>query len=94
MQSNIRRFLATFAVAVAASGAASAQVQGGADWDSTTRQFGGPGGTANPAVPRDATLEQLNKFLAVPQLPAFNRSFYLSIRAFLLSRAGREADSQ
>jgi tetratricopeptide (TPR) repeat protein len=36
----------------------------------------------------------LNKFLAVPQLPAFNRSFYLSIRAFLLSRAGREADSQ
>jgi len=30
----------------------------------------------------------------VPQLPAFNRSFYLSIRAFLLSRAGREADSQ
>jgi tetratricopeptide (TPR) repeat protein len=95
MQSNIRRFLATFAVAVAASGAASAQIQGGADWDATTRQLGGgAGGTATPAVPRDATLDQLNKFLAVPQLPAFNRSFYLSIRAFLLSRAGREADSQ
>jgi tetratricopeptide (TPR) repeat protein len=45
-------------------------------------------------VPRDASLEQLNKFLSVPQLSAFNRSFYLSIRAFLLSRAGREADSQ
>jgi len=95
MQSNIRRFLTVFALAAAASGTASAQVQGGADWDSSSRQFvGGQGGTATPAVPRDATLEQLNKFLAVPQLPAFNRSFYLSIRAFLLSRAGREADSQ
>jgi len=95
MQSNIRRFLTVFALAAAASGTASAQVQGGADWDSSSRQFGGgQGWTATPAVPRDATLEQLNKFLAVPQLPAFNRSFYLSIRAFLLSRAGREADSQ
>jgi len=70
-------------------------MQGGADWDPTARQFGsGQGGSTTPAVPRDASLEQLNKFLAVPQLPAFNRSFYLSIRAFMLSRAGREADSQ
>lgn len=75
---------------------ASAQVQGGADWDPAVRQFGGggQGGAASPTVPSDASLEQLNKYLAVPQLPAFNRSFYLSIRAFLLSRAGREADSQ
>ena len=95
MQSSIRRFLATFVVAVATSGAASAQIQGGPDWDPSTRQFGGGlGGPGTPSVPRDASLDQLNKFLAVPQLPAFNRSFYLSIRAFMLSRAGREADSQ
>src|SRR5205823_6901887 len=95
MQRNIRRFFAIFAAAVAASGPASAQIQGGADWDPTARQFGGgQGGAAAPSVPRDANLEQLNKYLAVPQLPAFNRSFYLSIRAFMLSRAGREADSQ
>jgi tetratricopeptide (TPR) repeat protein len=96
MQRNIRCFFATFAVAVAASGSASAQMQGGPDWDPTSRQFGSGqgGGTATPSVPRDASLDQLNKYLSVPQLPAFNRSFYLSIRAFLLSRAGREADSQ
>ena len=41
MQSSIRRFLATFVVAVATSGAASAQIQGGPDWDPSTRQFGG-----------------------------------------------------
>src|SRR5437763_12166410 len=95
MQSSIRRFFAIFAVAATASGAASAQMQGGAEWDPTARQFGsGQGGTASRSVPRDADLEQLNKVLSVPQLSAFNRSFYLSIRAFLLSRAGREADSQ
>jgi len=96
MRRKIWRFFATFAVATAACGAASAQMQGGADWDPAVRQLGGGGqaGTASPAVPRDASLEQLNKYLAVPQLPATNRSFYLSIRAFLLSRAGRDADSQ
>jgi tetratricopeptide (TPR) repeat protein len=95
MQSVIRRFFATFAVVLAASGAASAQVQGGADWDPAARQLGGgQGGSAAPAETRDTTLEQLNKILSISQLSASDRSRFLSIRAFLLSRAGREADSQ
>lgn len=96
MQSNIRRFCASFAVAVAASGAALAQVHGGAEWDPMARQFGGiqGSGTAAPAEPRDTSLDQLNKFLSTSQLPALDRSVYLSIRAFQLSRLGRAADSQ
>jgi tetratricopeptide (TPR) repeat protein len=96
MQSSIRRFFAVFAIAVAASGAASAQFQGGADWDTTARQFGiGQGGPAAPSgTARDPTLDQLNKFLSVQQLSPRDRSSFLGIRAFLLSRAGREADSQ
>ncbi len=74
---------------------ASAQLQGGANWDSTAQQFnGGSGSPSAPPVPRDANLEQLNKILSVSQLTPSYRSFYLSVRAFVLSRAGREADSQ
>jgi len=54
----------------------------------------GQGGSTAPAETRDATLEQLNKILSISQLSASDRSRFLSIRAFLLSRAGREADSQ
>jgi len=39
-------------------------------------------------------LDELNKILSTSQLPAIDRSAYLSIRAFQLSRLGREADSQ
>jgi tetratricopeptide (TPR) repeat protein len=95
MQRSIRCFFATFAVALAASGAASAQMQGNAEWDPTARQFGGgQGGTAAPAATRNATLETLNKILSTSQLPPLDRSVYLSVRAFQLSRLGREADSQ
>ena len=78
------------------AGGAAAQLHGGADWDTTGQQFGTGqgGGTAAPAVGRDASLEQLNKILSVSQLTPANRSFYLSLRAFALTRAGREADSQ
>lgn len=98
MQSSIRCFFATLVVAVAASGAASAQVQGGADWDTTARQFGsGQGGAAGSSLPpaaRNATVDELNKILSVSQLSPANRSFYLGLRAFVFSRLGREADSQ
>jgi len=98
MQSSIRCFFATLAVAVAASGAALAQVQGGADWDTSARQFGsGQGGAAGSSLPpaaRNATVDELNKILSVSQLSPANRSFYLGLRAFVFSRLGREADSQ
>lgn len=41
-----------------------------------------------------ATLDALNKILSSARLSAFDRSIYLSIRAFQLSRLGREADSE
>ena len=47
-----------------------------------------------PAETRNATLEALNKILSSPKLSAFDRSIYLSIRAYQLSQVGREADSQ
>ena len=40
------------------------------------------------------SLDSLNKILSASQLSAFDRSIYLSIRAFQLSRLGREAESQ
>jgi tetratricopeptide (TPR) repeat protein len=95
MQGNIRRFFAAFAIVLTTSGAASAQMQGGADWDAAARQFGGgQGGATAPSAARNATLDELNKILSTSQLPAVERSVYLSIRAFQLSRLGREADSQ
>ena len=95
MRTNILRSLGTFLALLTLASGAAAQIQGGADWDSSKQQFGsGPGGISAPAAARDANLEQLNKILSVSQLTPSNRSFYLSIRAFVLSRAGREADSQ
>ncbi len=94
MQREILGFFGAFAVLWAVSGGASAQVQGGADWDTTAKQFGGSGGASAPAAARNAPLEALNKILSASQLPALDRSVYLSIRAFQLSRLGREADSQ
>jgi tetratricopeptide (TPR) repeat protein len=111
MQREIRlliRALAALLVAapmaaLVAGGTARAQLQGGADWDSTSREYRGSqggvgsGGAAGPSVPaaaRNATLESLNKILSTSQLSPLDRSFYLSIRAFAYSRMGREADSQ
>jgi tetratricopeptide (TPR) repeat protein len=49
---------------------------------------------ASAGESRNNTLEALNKILASPKLSAFDRSIYLSIRAYQLSKLGREADSQ
>ncbi len=83
------------AVLLMACGAARAQYQGGgADWDTTAREFrnGGTGGL--PSVPRNGSVEELSRILSASQLSPANRSFYLSLRAFVFSRMGREADSQ
>ena len=43
---------------------------------------------------RNKTLEALNRILASSQLSTFDRSIYLSIRAYQLNKLGRAADSQ
>ncbi len=97
MQRGILRFFGAFvalalAVIVAAPGTAQAQLQGGPDWDNAARNPGAvPGITPNN---QNATLDQLNKILQASQLSPTDRTFYLSVRAFLLNRLGREADSR
>jgi tetratricopeptide (TPR) repeat protein len=97
MQRGIQRFFGAFAVlalvgTLAAPAAVQAQLQGGPEWDTQARTPG-----AVPSVTpgkENATLDQLNKILQASQLSPTDRTFYLSVRAFLLSRLGREADSQ
>ncbi len=97
MQREIRRFCGIFAAALAVSAPASAQLQGGPNWDSTVQQFNGGEGTSpgrGSGAARNTSLETLNRILSASQLPAIDRSVYLSIRAFQLNRVGRDADSQ
>lgn len=99
MQRQIARVFGLFvALAVVSSGAA-AQRNATESWDPSTRDFSGgaspaPGTPGSAGSGRNATLESLNKILSASQLSAFDRSLYLSIRAFQLSRLGREADSR
>jgi tetratricopeptide (TPR) repeat protein len=84
-----------FAALLAVSAEAWAQRNAVDSWDPSARDFGRP--TLDPTVPdetRNSTLDALNKILSSSKLSAFDRSIYLSIRAYQLSRVGREADSQ
>jgi tetratricopeptide (TPR) repeat protein len=94
MQRGILHYLAVFlALALGSTaGGAQAQLHGGAEWDDTAR---GPAPlpTVTPGN-QTALLDQLNKILQASQLSPTDRSFYLSVRAFMLSRLGRDADSQ
>lgn len=94
MQRGILRVLAGFlALAIgSAAGAAQAQLHGGPEWDNAARSPA-PLPTVTPGN-QNALLDQLNKILQASQLSPTDRSFYLSVRAFLLSRLGRDADSQ
>ena len=83
------------AILLMASPQASAQRNAVESWDSSAREFGRtPIEPSLPADSRNTTLEALNKILLSPKLSAFDRSIYLSIRAYQLSRLGRQADSQ
>jgi tetratricopeptide (TPR) repeat protein len=89
------RFIAALAALVIASAEALAQRNAAESWDPSARDIGRS--LIEPGAPVDArnnTLEALNKILSSPKLSAFDRSIYLSIRAYQLSRLGREADSQ
>jgi tetratricopeptide (TPR) repeat protein len=80
---------------VTLSAEAWAQRNAAESWDPSAREFGRPLEAPNvPAETRNATLDALNKILSSPKLSAFDRSIYLSIRAYQLSKVGREADSQ
>lgn len=87
------------AAVLALSGEASAQRNAVESWDPSAREFssGGPAAPSPPGATGGSggtTLESLNKILSASQLSAFDRSIYLSIRAFQLARLGREADSR
>ncbi len=88
MRLNSARIIGAFAALVTVSGEASAQRNATESWDPSAREFGRPLEAPNvPADTRNATLDALNKILS-------DRSIYLSIRAYQLSKVGREADSQ
>jgi tetratricopeptide (TPR) repeat protein len=103
MQRGIMRFFGAFAALALAAClvlpvAAQAQLQGGPDWDTEGRNPGGRNLGGLPTLPspggQNTTLDQLNRILQASQLSPTDRTFYLSVRAFLLSRLGRDADSR
>lgn len=64
-------------------------------WDPSARALEGPASGRELSSDRRATtLEALDRILSSTRLSDFDRSVYLSIRAYQLSRAGRQADSQ
>ncbi len=96
MQRRIVQAAGVLSALLALQGEALAQRNATESWDPSSRDFsaGGATGPAGAAAARNTTLESLNKILSASQLSAMDRSIYLSIRAFQLSRLGREADSQ
>lgn len=85
---KIRCIWGALIVLVAAAGDGAAQYNSSRDWDPPVRDFGRASDARNPP------LETLNRILSASQLSPVDRTVYLSIRAFQLSKAGREADSQ
>ena len=93
------RILAAFAAGVTVLALVPAEVLAQRNavesWDPSAREFGRlPTEPSLPGASRNNTLDALNKILSSSKLSAFDRSIYLSIRAYQLSRLGREADSQ
>jgi tetratricopeptide (TPR) repeat protein len=86
--------MGVFVTLVACSGEVQAQRNATESWDPSAREFPSGGSAAPGSAGRNSTLDSLNKILSTSQLSALDRSLYLSIRAFQLSRLGREADSQ
>jgi tetratricopeptide (TPR) repeat protein len=99
MQPKIARILAAFAALALVAAEAAAQRNAVEAWDPSAREYGGREFGRLPVEPgqsdrRNTSLEALDKILASSRLSAFDRSVYLSIRAYQLNRAGRSADSQ
>jgi tetratricopeptide (TPR) repeat protein len=92
MASKMRWFFAAFALSAMAAGDLAAQGNMPAEWDPTSRDFGRPSQAASAV--RNGQIDALNKILSASQLSPVDRSVYLSIRAYQLSRAGRDVDSR
>ncbi len=95
MQRKALRILLVFAGLMTVAAGALAQPGNGMeqDWDPTTRSLSRML-SGNSTAPANSPLDALNRILSASQLSAVDRSVYLSIRAFQLSKLGREADSQ
>jgi tetratricopeptide (TPR) repeat protein len=100
---KMARVLAAFAAAVAMAVPAFAQRNAVESWDPSARTFGQPDGQLSGQLGvedglstdrRSTTIEALDKILSSSRLSAFDRSVYLSIRAYQFNRVGRQADSQ
>ncbi|WP_421995340.1 hypothetical protein [Reyranella sp.] len=95
MRAKIAGYFAGFAALVMTAAPVLAQRSGIDSWDPLARRL-----DRSPAAPmlsgdqRGPDLEALNRILSSPRLSAFDRSIYLSIRAYQLSRLGRQADSR
>lgn len=96
MKREILALIGVIAALLTGAVPASAQLQGGADWDSTAKELRGGQGGATSLAPaaRNANIDELTKMLSASQLSPANRSLLLSVRAFAFSRLGREAESQ
>ncbi|MEI7873079.1 MAG: hypothetical protein WCK95_13210 [Alphaproteobacteria bacterium] len=95
MRLTLVRAAGALAVLLTAQVEALAQRNAVDSWDPSVREFNSSSGTsAIPAETRNATLDGLNKILSTSKLSAVDRTLYLGIRAYQLSRVGREADSQ
>ena len=95
MRLKLARIVGAFAALVTVSAEALAQRNATDSWDPSAREFGRSLDAPNvPGDTRNATLDALNKILSSSKLSAFDRSIYLSIRAYQLSKVGREAESQ
>lgn len=100
MQRAIAKAIGAF-VALAMTSAEAVAQRNATDWDPSARAFdqrpagsGGSGSPGSPSATRNNTLDALDKILSSSKLSALDRSLYLGIRAYQLSRLGREADSR
>ena len=102
------RYAKTLTVLLFSAAASVAAVSGpvlAQGWDPMAKEFdrnpaardrdlSGSGATNVTPAQRNVTLDQLNRILSASQLPVLDRLLYLNVRAFQLSRLGREADAQ
>ena len=95
MQREIRALVGAFAGLMLGACAAPGSLPGGAYWDAAGRETdGGPVAADAASAAQKTTVENLSRILSTDQLSPVDRSLYLSIRAFLYSKLGREEDSQ
>jgi hypothetical protein len=95
MQRVIRALVGAFAGLMLGACTAPGSLPGGTNWDAAGRGTdGGPVSAESSAAAQKKTVESLNRILSTDHLSPIDRSLYLSVRAFLYSRLGREEDSQ